>query len=399
MRSPLYRLALAFIATTLGAAAPTDAANPPADHTPWSVAAEVGLGYDSNVYRAPRAPYTDYAAVGDPPVVPDARSGFFIPTLLDIGYRAPLARRLRVEPSYRFDGRWYGDDLANANEYDHRLRLRTAFVPSEPARRATLAMTPYLGVHRQVYVDHDSGLDKTTTAGTDIANRYSYRTVGIEAEWTDEFSILQYTIKAEAAQRDYDDPGVVSQLDHVYYRLGGDAEMRLAKPVRLDLSYDYSIRDYDERPSRDLQGALTASAVTYTYHAFGASLRNRLHRGLRVMLDYELTLRSDAYAGYNDYTEHQYTVRGIAGGRGRGRLAAAVGYTDRDYPNAFAFEDPLQPRKTFQSFHWSLTGEWAVDPRWALWTDIRSGDQDTNDLRYDYIRYVAMAGMRWTSAR
>lgn len=400
MPGNLPRLGLALIATTL-VAAPTDAASPPADHAPWSVAAEVGLGYDSNVYRAPRAPYTDYATVGNPPVVPDTQSGFFVPTLLNIGYRAPLARRLRVEPSYRFDGRWYGDDLANANEYDHRLKLRTTLISAEPTRRTLLAITPHVGVHRQVYVDHDSGLDKTTVAGTDIANRYSYRTMGIDAAWTDEIAILQYTIKVEAAQLDYDDPGVVSQLDHAYYRLGGDTEMRLARPVRLDLAYDYSVRDYDERPSRDLQGALTAPAVPvkYTYHAFGASLRNQLRRGLRVILDYELTLRSDAYVGYNDYTEHQYKVRVIAGSRGRARLAAAVSYIDRDYPNAFAFEGPLQPRKTFQSLQWSLKGDWAVDPRWALWTEIRSWDQDTNDLRYDYVRYVAMAGVRWEPAR
>src|SRR3989304_10487822 len=45
----------------------------------WSAA--TGLGFDSNVYEAPRAPYVDYAALplgSNPTVVPQAKSGFFV---------------------------------------------------------------------------------------------------------------------------------------------------------------------------------------------------------------------------------------------------------------------------------------------------------------------------------
>lgn len=69
---------------------------PAGEQTNISWSASTGLGYDSNAYQAPRAPYMDNSVVPGVPVVPQTKSGFFVPyeVKMDIAKNRELDSRL-----------------------------------------------------------------------------------------------------------------------------------------------------------------------------------------------------------------------------------------------------------------------------------------------------------------
>lgn len=404
------------IACLLAAAAPlgaqatpppkTSAAAPvkpaPVTRSPWSFAIEAGLGYDSNAYLAPGEPYLDHAPDPDPTTmtVPVEHSGVFIP----VGIRARYDGRAPGEDTglvadYAFDASIYPDsETGNADEYNHRLTVGLERLLNQKGRREdTLTVAPYLKIHDKTYYDRDTGEPKVTNLGTDLSDRYSYTAVGVEAQIDHETAALPHKLRANYAKLDYDEPKpTFTSYDHTYYLLGGQADLRVARGAKVILSYDYYVRDYDERLARDLSGGLTpGSTREYIYNRFGASLRNRLSDAWVLYLDYDLTDRKDDYVGYNDYTQDAYGLRVVYDSGKLMRVRMRARWWERDYDNAFAFDDPTQPRMTYDAFELALRGDYKMDRNYGLWAEYRSWDQDTTDLRYRYERYQAMVGVRW----
>ncbi len=376
--------------------------------SPFSIAAEIGIGYDSNAYLTPSKSYLDYAQDSVPitpgiqptPVDPIRHSGFFIPAYLKAKYSPNLDGQNRFVASYRFDGDIYpSSTLDNANTYSHKLSAGMEFVlGSKGKREDTFYVGPFLGYHRETYFDRDSGVEKTTTASsTNISNRYNYSGIGLEAEYAMRTTPVQYGIHGMVEQRDYSDPVVVAQYDHLYYVLGGEVEFHVAQPTKLKLSYDYKVRDYDERHARDANGVYSNAnpLLTYTYHDVGATLRNRLGKWLVVYLDYDRLMRNDENVGYNDYTEDAYRIRIITSEDRGNKLRATFSYWKRDYPNAFAYDNASQPRKEYDGIEATLKGELGLTKNWGLWAEYLYGNQNSTDLRYDYDRYQVMAGVKW----
>ncbi len=382
-------------------AAPAKAA-PPA-RSPWSVAIEAGLGYDSNAYLAPSEPYIDYAPDPDPvpltATVPVVHSGVFIPAGIRARYDGRAGRDSGIIADYAFDAALYPDsETSNADEYNHRLSVGLQKLLNKKGfREDTFTVAPYLKIHDKTYYDRDTGETKITNLGTDLSDRYSYRAIGVRAELDHETAALPHTLRADYAKLDYDEPKpTFTSYDHAYYRLGGDVDLRLARRMKVILSYDYYVRDYDERNARDLSGALVpGSTRKYTYNNIGASLRNSLIDHWVAYLDYELTDRTDDYVSYNDYTQNSYGIRVIYDNDQRVRVRARARWWERDYDNAFAFDDPTQARMTYDAIELALRGDYKLDKNYGVWAEFRSWDQDTTDLRYRYDRYQTMVGVRW----
>ena len=367
---------------------------------PFSMETGIGIGYDSNAYLAPSAPYIDYAQTLNPTVTPVIHSGFFIPAYLKFKYNPNLDGRNRFVASYRFDGDVYASStLDNANTYSHKLSTGLEFVLGRKGKREdTFYVGPFLSYHRETYFDRDTGVEKTTTvSGTNISNRYNYSSVGLEAEYKKRTTAVQYALRAMVEQRDYDDPVVVAQYDHTYYLIGGEVELPLAKPTELTLSYDYKVRDYEDRHARGANGvySTTNPLQKYTYHDIGATLRNRFGKVLVVYLDASRLIRTDEYVGYNDYTEEEFRVRIVTREEKGTKLRAVLAYWKRDYPNAFAFDLLGQPRKEYDGFEAELKGELGLTGNWGLWMEYKYWNQNSSDPRYDYDRYQAMAGVKW----
>ncbi len=379
--------------------------------TPFTLEVEIGLGYDSNAYQAPSAPYIDYAPY-DPTILPPAgpyiatpvnpvrHSGFFIPAMVKAKYSPTSEGGRRFVTSFRFNGDIYpSSTLSNADTYNGKLAAGFEFMLGRRDKREdTFYVGPFITYNRETYFDRDTGVDKTTlTSGTNISNRYNYRGIGIEAEYKKRTTAVQYEIHGKVEQRDYDDPVVVAQYDHTYYVLGGEVEFQVARPTKLKLSYDYKVRDYDERHSRDASGIYSNAnpLLQYTYHDVGATLRNRLGKWLVVYLDYDRLMRNDENVGYNDYTEDAYRIRIITREDRGSKLRATFSYWKRDYPNAFAYDNASQPRKEYDGIEAEVKGDLALDKDWGLWAEYKYWNQNSTDLRYDYDRYQAMAGVKW----
>jgi len=367
---------------------------------PFRLEAEAGLGYDSNIYKAPNAPYTDYAAIGGPvAVTPVTYTGFFIPIAFRADYEGVPDQNVRFLAAYRF---WMDKYLSsardNADRWTQKLRAGLEVVTRKDGKKEdTVYAGPFLALHHRTYYDRDTGTDKVTSAGAAIADRYSYRSVGFEAEYRKRIVKLPFSITAEYEKRNYDDPVVVARYDNSRISLGGEVEFRLAEALELDVNYTYSTVDYDDRHARNTQGQLFASAplLSYTYHEYGLSLRKRFSKAAVAYLDYDRTNRTDEHVGYNDYTKDEVAVRFIYTGIQDTRLRMKLARWSRDYPNAFAFDDPAQPQKTYDGIDATIKGEFKLDDAWGLWAELKSWDQSTTDLRYDYRKYQAMVGVSW----
>ena len=363
----------------------------------WSAA--TGLGYDSNVYEAPRASYVDYAALplgSNAPVVPQAKSGFFVPYELKADMTKIRNQDSRMLASAKADGNFYlGSGLSNANELNLGLHGGFEYVL---AREGKSEDTLYVGAlfenHKRVYADHDSGLGKTTSTLKDISALYSYIKMGVEAKYKHRVGKLDYGFNGQYAINDYENPAGAPQQDHTYYTLGADTSIPVATRTDLNLSFDHSVRDYTNRHSRTLQAAFTTSLLAYTYNTVGATLRNRISPDWLLYLDFDHSRRADNNAGYCDYRENRYGAL-ILYGQGRLKARLALHHWGRDYPNAFAFDVPGQAAKTYSGNVLKLKAELEQTKNTALWTELVYEAQSTTDLRYDYVRKQIMAGMSW----
>ncbi len=366
--------------------------------SPFKVSLETGLGYDSNVYRAPGAPYTDYFPATPVSITPVIHSGFFVPMDLDVDFIRKTGKAVRLIAAFSSRNTLYMEsENNNANEYTHMLKAGPEFIIGTLGKKEnTLQILPFITNHTETYYDRDSGSDKTTSAGEDIADNYSYTSLGIESKLAFRTLPVNIGFTSEWEQRDYENTGFVSEYDHTYYLLGAEAEIPVMKLVELDLQYDYYVRDYDDRHSRDLNGSLFSSAplLKYVYNQTGASVRVKAAKNLTVSLDYSRLDREDAnYVGYNDYTEDEVGVRAVLH-LDRFKVRAKYAWTDRTYPQAFAFDNPGQNRMDYDVKKLLIKAEQDLGKHAEAWLEYAFRDTDSSDRRYDYDKYQVLVGVK-----
>ena len=388
------KLLITIVAMTLPAMATAATANGQGDIT-WS--AMTGLGYDSNAYQAPRAPYTDYSLVTPVLVTPQKKSGFFVPYEIKVDSAKNRDQDSRLLWSASADGNLYlGAGLSNASDYNLRLRGGTEYVMAREGKlEDTLYVGALVGNHKQVYVDHDDGTNKTTTlGGRDISGLYSYTSFGVEAKYKHKTGDLEYGFNGQYRLNDYENPAGAPQQDHSYYTLGADASVPVASKTNLNLSFDHSVRDYSNRHSRDLQAAFTTSLLAYTYNTFSTTLRTRISPEWVLYLDFDQGHRADNNVGYGDYKENRYGAR-LLYAQGPIKTRLAFHHWGRDYPNAYAFDVLGQAAKTYSGNDLKFKAELEQDKNSAYWAELVYRAQSTTDLRYDYVRTQIMAGLSW----
>lgn len=361
-----------------------------------------GLGYDSNAYQAPRSAYVDYAALpvgSNPYVVPNKKAGFFVPYAFVLDAEKNIDARAKLIGSAAADGSYYsGPDLGNAKEYNFRVRGGSEYVlASEGHSENTVYVGAIAGKHRQIYVDHDSGLNKVSTlSGSDISNRYSYTSIGVEAKYKNRTGRIDYGVGGQYLKNDYANPVVVSQLDHTYYKLGADVSIPIAAKTRLNLSYDHTVRDYSSRHTHDAAGVYKSAypLLQYKYDAVGITLRKKIMQDWLLYLDYDRTQRADNFVSYNDYKENRYGFR-VLYEQGTFKSRLSLHHWGRDYANGYAYDVQGQGPKTYSGNVLKIKAELEQSKHSSLWTDLEYKSQTSTDLRYDYVRSQIMAGMSW----
>ncbi len=370
----------------------------PADRM-FALEIETGIGYDSNVYKAPDGFYVDFFPAVPIPITPVRHTGYFVPIDFVARFTPQFGPSARFLVSYRFEDDIYlKSENNNANKYNHKIIAGPEFIlGSKGKKENTISVLPFAVKHKETYYDRDSGLDKTTAAGEDIEERYTYDSFGVEGGLDIRTTPVQFGLQLKWEDRDYENPMFVSQYDYTYYLVGGKVEIPVVRPTELHLSYDYYVKDYEFRHSRDLDGGLFASRplLKYVYHEAGISLRNKLTRNLAVYLDYTRTDRDDAnYVGYYDYTEDEYAVRAILR-MGTFKLRAKYSWWNRDYPRAYAYENPLQSRMDYDGIKASVKGEAGMGRNVGLWAEYKYKNTATPDVRYNYSKYQVVAGVKW----
>jgi len=373
-------------------AAPVYAANNSADEIVWQAGA--GVGYDSNAYHSPKAPYFDLAQGVQ--VVPKVQSGWFTPLTLGAKYKEASG----MEFQYNFDGNIYlNSALRNANSYDHDATFGWN-IGSEGSEFYVGFLTGY---HQNVYVDHDTGQAKVTkVSGTDISNRYTHLDIGGEARLKYMLGDVEYRMASKLVNLIYSDPVVVSPMDHLLFEFGGSARFPLGyNSTKLKIGYDFAMRNYTSRRARNAQGVQSRanSTLRYYYHTLSGQLYQKFSRNFMAFLDLERTYRVDDFVKYNSYTKDRVKLRLLYRFSRDSKIRGSVAYSQRKYPNAFAFDVPTGGSKHYKKLASSLKGEMGSlfpslgDP--VLWSKVNYVKQTTTDLRYEYNRAEVSFGADW----
>ncbi|HEY0665750.1 MAG TPA: hypothetical protein VGD24_06775 [Gallionella sp.] len=373
------------------------AATQPAAPADFQWYAKTGLGYDSNAFKAPSSSYIDLAA-GNAVVNPSAKSGFFVPYEVGAEVAKKSAQNVTLTGSAALDGSQYiGSGVTSASQYSVNLNGGAELVFARDGKaKNSLYGGAIIEKHNQVYVDHDSGADKTTAGGADISARYNYTSLGGEAKYRHGTGRIDYGFSGKLLMNDYDNPAGVNPLDHTYITIGADASMPVFAQASLSLNFDHSVRDYTNRHARDANGTLANAnpLLVYTYDALGATLRKRFSTEWLAYFDVDLSQRADNFVGYNDYTQNRIGGRVLfEQGSIKGRVA--LHHWSRDYPNGFAFDRPAGGSKTYSGNDLKVSAELAQGKNSAFWAELVYDSQTSTDLRYDYVRTVLMGGMNW----
>lgn len=362
-----------------------------------TVEASAGLGYDSNIYQTPGESYIDYSQTGNPLVVPEVQTGFFIPVKGKISYATQPSAKLDLIAEYLLRGQIYPSE-DNGNEYTNKISAGGKYLfKRKGSRKSSLYAGLFFGNHKEVYVDHDTGLEKTTTTtSTDISDRYVYNNIGLESEYKKSMGRHGLDVSFKWETRDYEDELVVSQLDHQYISLGGSYDYDINKSLKFYAGYTYANRDYDERKANNLDGSLNATVTReYVYHILEASLRHRLNKELVMYYDLKHSIREDQYVGYHDYSRNDVSVRALYEPLPKLSLRGKVTYWKRDYDNAYAFDNPAMEQKEYDGLSFSFKGEYELRPQMSVLGELKYNDRNSTDTRYDYDGYQLVATVEY----
>ena len=357
-----------------------------------------GFGHDSNAFRAPDEPYTDFSQ--DPPVAVDPveQSGGFVPIRIRATYFNPVSDRSTFIASYRHRGDYYTDkELDNADETDHRLRLgmERALGDGKSSSRQ-LSYLAEIRSHGETNFDRDDGLERFDD-GVSIGDRFDYTGAGVQAELRNRIGRLRYEIDGGYQVRDYEDEPTASSYDLSAYWLHGALKIPLARRTRLEIGYQYYVRSFDERRARDENGESSSDNPTleYRYGMFELGLRHRLSDSVVTELVYSLTDREDQFVGYNDYTKDKISFETTVELSDKFIAEFEIDYRDQQYPNAFAFNDPTQADKEYQELQISVSALYRFTDQLSLRADVEHEDVDSSDPRGAYDRLRAGLSIRW----
>jgi len=106
-------------------------------------------------------------------------------------------------------------------------------------------------------------------------------------------------------------------------------------------------------------------------------------------------VRTDEYVGYNDYTRDSVAFEFHWAPGERFDLEATGVYRLYDFPNAFAFNNPVIGNKTQESAWIGIIGIFRITPHWSVVGEARFRETVSNDLRIQYESNQYILGIRW----
>ena len=357
----------------------------------FAINARVGVGSDDNIFRAPSQPYIDFSDPTTPIVVPIPYSGTFVPVDFRAKYAVNSVKWENFFGAYRLSGRFYdGDTENNADEYVHELRFGSEFDRREGDRRSRVYSAFTIAQHDEQYVDPDTG-NPRSQGGQDISDRMNYKRYGPELNVLQGFGKLSFGLRMKGQLWDYAENDVVPEYDHEFFLFGGSVQYKFAPWSLLRLTVEKSSRRYSERPSFDLNGnqLITNPALRYDYLEYGVVARQRITDDMWFGFGYTIMDREDRYVGYNDFTRDEYGFEFHWSPGRRFNVELEAMYREYDYPNAFAFHNPVAGPKTLETADAELSMTYRLTTHFKLLVEADYRDSVSTDFRiaYDRTRY------------
>ena len=361
------------------------------------LSARVSYGTDSNVFRSPDQPYIDFSDPLAPLVVPVVQSGAFMPIGLSAKY---LINSLDFEGfyvAYRLGGRYYADEaLDNANEYMHEVSFGSEYRREKNNRKRVVYSAFKVAQHDDTYYDPDDGGTRDVS-GVDIGDRMNYLRYGPELTLRQTGERLGFGAKIKGQLWNYEEQQLVPEYDHEYFLVSLYGQFKFTESSLLRITAEGYSRRFGDRPGFDLDGRQRAGNpnIRYDYYSLELTARQRISDSLWFGFDVQRTERIDQYVGYNDYTLDSVGVE-VHWSRGRRFDLEASGYYRLyDYPNAFAFHEPLAGRKTQESAEASIIGTYRMTRSLSVVAEARYRETISNDTRIQYERNQFVLGVRW----
>jgi tetratricopeptide (TPR) repeat protein len=359
--------------------------------------AEVGFGQDDNVFRSPSQPYIDFADPSLPIVVPVVQSGAFLPVELGARYTINSYPFERFYASYRASGSYYQDrNLQDADEFSHEARIGNEYVRREGDRKREVYSAFRFSQHDETYYDPDDGLPRSIN-GIDIGDRMNYTRYGPDIRFRQSFRKFALGGVAKAYLYDFETVEVVPSYDHEYFLLGIHAQYKFTRTSLFRLTVEKFSRRYSDRPSFELDGSQPVGTPPLRYDYLGLSLlaRQRVTDNIWFGFEYERLEREDRHVGYHDYVRDHYELEFHWSLGLRFDFELSGFYRNFKYDNAFAFNNPLLPRKTLESVRMDSALSYRMTPDLRLVLDVRYDEFASNDTRIEYDRSRYSIGVLW----
>ena len=193
------------------------------------------------------------------------------------------------------------------------------------------------------------------------------------------------------------DTEIVPEYDHEYFVFGGSVQYKFVPSSLLRLTVEKSSRRYSERPSFDLNGnqLVTNPALRYDYLEYGLLARQRITEDMWFGFGYELMDREDRYQGYNDFTRDSYGFEFHWSPGRRFDLELNGYYRQYDYPNAFAFHNPVAGEKTLETADAEMLMTFRLTPHFDIVAEVDYRENSSTDVRIAYDRTLYSLSVVW----
>jgi len=373
-------------------------------HT-YSASIEAGLGYDSNPFLTPSKPYFDFTNSGGGILIqPNIQSGIFVPIKAKGDYEYRLKKDIRLLADIKYEGKYFIDSaLENANQYKTEAHAGARFRFNKYKRETNnFEVKAVVGNVHRIYVDHDDGsLKLTGTALNDQSNRYQYTKVGVEIAYNYAFKKIDLLAQLRHEDRDYAEPESWSSLDHTYSRFKLQGGYKFTKALHIGAYYEYSLRDYRERKSYEIDPDgtihLRNPGVNYIYNDVKTFLDYKLTKRYKTGLSYLLSARNDDNVGYSDYLYHRITWDNNYKVSKKLRTSLQLKYYLYDYLNAYAFDTNINlPEKEADGVKVAFKSSYRINANLLGKIDLDYHDARATDSRYEYDELIAMATLKYS---
>ena len=370
------------------------------------LSAAARIGQDDNVYRTPADPYVDLSDPTQPLVTPVVYSASFMPAELHALYALDNETGdTQFKFRYDMDGAFYDAEFSDANEVDQSVSMGADIVLGETDRRRRSVDTAFfVGTHSETNVDPDDGLPRDIVVQVngqpvveDLSERFSYKAAGVHGEFMHTLGRVTWRLNLRFERDEYERTEAVANFDHDFFYTGVDVDYDFSDVMMLRFGVRKYRTVYDERPARDLTGALldTNPAQEYDHAGLHVGVARRLGRAVELEADYLRLDRTDGFVGYYDYTQDVLRVGFGFHPAQRLRLKLSALARSYDYPNAFAYHVAAGGARELEEAGLTLEAEYRFTPHLALWAELDSLDVTSTDARAAYLRTQGMLGVEW----